>query len=62
MKEFSVLLILLIIFSCNSSSGVHPADTCVGTTATEPVIPVVKLSDVELIDVVQKQIFAYFWN
>ncbi len=60
MKNISVLVILLMALGCDSSSK--------SQQTTSDVIPVdtgvsnVKLTDQELIELVQKQTFAYFWN
>jgi hypothetical protein len=59
MIKFLVLFMFFAFFGCDSS-GSKPNG---GVVIIPPVeVPVVKLTDEELIDLVQKQTFAYFWN
>jgi hypothetical protein len=60
MIKFSALFMLFTFLGCDSSSP----STDNGPVVTPPVTvpPVVKLTDDELLDVVQKQTFAYFWD
>lgn len=60
MIKYSILLILMTISGCDSSGS----STDKGAVVIPPVVtpPVEKLTDEELLDTVQKQTFAYFWN
>ena len=60
MIKFSALFMLITFLGCDSSGP----STDNGPVVTPPVTvpPVVKLTDEELLDVVQKQTFAYFWD
>jgi hypothetical protein len=60
MIKFSILVLLFTFLGCDSTSSTSSG----GTVVTPPVVvpPIVKLSDEELIDLVQKQTFTYFWN
>ena len=60
MIKYSILLILMTISGCDSSGS----STDKGAVVIPPVVtlPVEKLTDEELLDAVQKQTFAYFWN
>lgn len=61
MTRLSTLFILFSFLGCSSDSE-H--GTVTPPVVTPPVVipPVVKLSDEELIDLVQKKTFAYFWD
>ncbi len=52
----AALLLLFIFLGCSSS------DPKSDTTPTEPTNPVTPLSDTELVDLVEKQTFKYFWD
>jgi hypothetical protein len=60
MIKFSALFMLFTFLGCDSSSPSTDNGPVVTPPATVP--PVVKLTDDELLDVVQKQTFAYFWD
>ncbi|WP_264563872.1 glucoamylase family protein [Flavobacterium sp. N3904] len=59
MIKYLTLVVLFTFLGCDSSG----ASPIVDPPITPPVTPpVTKLTDEELMDVVQKQTFAYFWN
>jgi hypothetical protein len=59
MIKISLMCLLFSFSGCDSSQG----NSGGGTVITPPVLPpVVKLTDEELMDIVQKQTFAYFWD
>ncbi|MBF4464579.1 glucoamylase family protein [Flavobacterium sp. LC2016-12] len=61
MTKLSALFILFSFLGCSSDSE---SGTVTPPVVTPPVVtpPVVKLSDEELMNLVQKQTFAYFWE
>lgn len=60
MIKFSALFMLITFLGCDSSGPSTDNGPVVSPPVTVP--PVVKLTDEELLDVVQKQTFAYFWD
>lgn len=63
MVKFSVLFIFFAFLGCDSSGSNSSGGTVVIPPVVPPVIvPEVKLTDEELMDLVQKKTFAYFWD